>query len=143
MTTRCIIVDDSPTDAYLAQKIAVELFDEVLVVAKSADLLKHIGSFRPDIVFMDVMLGWENGLSLIQEVRHRDDESSIVPFVVLSSKDSAEDIEWAKQQGAGAYVIKPATRDRMEAAVRGLFLGWAGPSGVPGKNVSEFYVRPT
>lgn len=86
MTTRCIIVDDSPTDAYLAQKIAVELFDEVLVVAKSADLLKHIGAFRPDIVFMDVMLGWENGLSLIQEVRHRDDESSIVPFAVLSAR---------------------------------------------------------
>jgi len=103
-------------------------------------LLKHIGSFRPDIVFMDVMLGWENGLSLIQEVRHRDDESSIVPFVVLSSKSSEEDIEWAKRQGAGAYVIKPATRDRMEAAVRGLFLGWAGPSGVTGKNVTDLYV---
>lgn len=139
MPTRAIIVEDSPTDAYLAAKIACELFEEVLVVSNANELMQKLSIFRPDIVFMDVMLGqWENGLSLIQEVRARDDESSVVPFIVLSSKDTEADILWAKRQGAGAYVIKPATRDRMEAAVQALFIGWAGSYGVEGKNVTGY-----
>jgi twitching motility two-component system response regulator PilH len=141
MVTRALIVDDSPTDAYLASKIATELFDEVLVVTSASELTRTLPLFRPDIVFMDILLGaWENGLSLIQEVRHRDDEHSVVPFIVLSSKETEADIEWAKKQGAGAYVIKPATRDRVEAAVRSLFLGWGGPLEKPGKIVTSQYV---
>lgn len=131
--TRAMIVEDSPTDAYVASKIAAGLFNEVLVVSNASELDSCLPKFRPDIIFMDVMLGeWENGFSLIAEVRSRTDDLASVPFVVVSSRDTDQDKAWAKKQGAGAYVVKPATEEAVEEAVRAVVVGWAGRPEKPG-----------
>lgn len=131
--TRAMIVEDSPTDAYVASKIAAGLFNEVLVVSNASELDSCLPKFRPDIIFMDVMLGeWENGFSLIAEVRSRTDDLASVPFVVISSRDTDQDKAWAKKQGAGAYVVKPATDQAVEEAVRAVVVGWAGRPEKPG-----------
>ena len=130
--TRAMIVEDSPTDAYVASKIASVLFHEVMVISNATELDRNLAAFRPDVVFMDVMLGWENGFSLIAEVRSRTDDLATVPFVVISSKDSAHDKAWAAKQGAGAYVVKPATEEAVEEAVKAVVVGWTGRPAKPG-----------
>lgn len=131
--TRAMIVEDSPTDAYLAGKIAAGLFNEVLVVSNASELEKTLPKFRPDVIFMDVMLGeWENGFSLIAEIRSRVDDLATVPFVVISSKDTDQDKAWAAKQGAGAYVVKPATEEAIEEAVKAVVVGWSGRPAKPG-----------
>jgi CheY-like chemotaxis protein len=135
--TRALIVDDSPTDGYVASKIAKELFDEVVVVTNDKDLMRVLPAFRPDVIFMDQLLGWSHGLSLTQEIRHRNDDLSTTPICVVSSKDTDSDIEWAKKQGAGAYIVKPATLEKMEIAARGLLIGWSPPASAEGKPAHE------
>lgn len=131
--TRALIVEDSPTDAYVASKIAAGLFHEVMVISHPSELEKALPIFRPDVVFMDVILGdWGNGFSLIAEVRSRADDLATIPFVVISSKDSDQEKAWAAKQGAGAYVVKPATEESVEDAVKAVVVGWPGRPGKPG-----------
>lgn len=115
---KTLIVDDSPTDAYLARKIASSFFEEVQVVSHAKEMMDLLGQYKPDVICMDVVLGnWENGISLIQEIRHRDDDVSITPVIVVSSKDSEKDIAWALSKGAAAYIVKPITAEKFKDAL--------------------------
>ncbi len=45
--SKAIIVDDSRTDAYLSQKCADQLFDDVKVVGTLQELLQLVPSYQP------------------------------------------------------------------------------------------------
>lgn len=116
--SKAIIVDDSRTDAYLSQKCADQLFDDVKVVGTLQELLQLVPSYQPDVIFMDVYLGeWHNGLSHIRELRAGADDLSITPIIVLSSKSADEDKRLAVEAGAAGYIVKPASVDKMREAV--------------------------
>ncbi|MDI6671969.1 response regulator [Pseudomonas aeruginosa] len=117
--SKALIVDDSRTDAYVSQKCADQLFDEVKVVGTLQELLQVVPSFKPDVIFMDVYLGeWHNGLSHIRELRSGQGELSITPIIVLSSKAAEEDKRLAVEAGAAGYIVKPATLDNMRESLR-------------------------
>lgn len=117
--SKALIVDDSRTDAYVSQKCADQLFDEVKMVGTLQELLQVVPTFKPDVIFMDVYLGeWHNGLSHIRELRSGHGELSITPIIVLSSKAAEEDKRLAVEAGAAGYIVKPATLDKMMESLR-------------------------
>ncbi|HHH9441320.1 TPA: response regulator [Pseudomonas aeruginosa] len=117
--SKALIVDDSRTDAYLSQKCADQLFEEVKVVGTLQELLQLAPTYKPDVIFMDVYLGeWHNGLSHIRELRAGADELSITPIIVLSSKSAEEDKRLAVEAGAAGYIVKPATVENMRESLQ-------------------------
>lgn len=117
--SKALIVDDSRTDAYVSKKCADQLFDEVQVVGTLQELLQVSPDFKPDVIFMDVYLGeWHNGLSHIRELRAGNDELSITPIIVLSSKSADEDKRLAVDAGAAGYLVKPASPESMREALQ-------------------------
>lgn len=47
-----LIVDDSPTDTYLARKCAAELFEEIRAVHNAEGVFRELEEFRPSCVIM-------------------------------------------------------------------------------------------
>ena len=108
--TKILIVDDSPTDTYVARKVAEQLFDEVRNVHSVQDMFAELKTFRPDICTMDINLSDHlNGISLVAELRASDDDLSVMPIVMLSSRQTPADKQIAENAGASDYIVKPVT----------------------------------
>lgn len=128
---RLLIVDDSPTDTYLAKKCASELFAEIRTVHNAAGLFQELEAFRPSVVLMDWTLDdLMNGISLIAEIRDRNDEASVVPIIVCTSRAMPADKQIAANAGASAYIVKPITAEALAQACSSLIPGFAPPSPV-------------
>jgi len=120
-----LIVDDSPTDTYVAKKCADQMFESVRTTHDVSGLFKALRELRPSLVTMDVNLfDWQNGISLIAEIRDSKDDMSIIPIVVISSRSTPADKTIAFNAGASAYIVKPVTVEALEKVARDLIPGF-------------------
>ncbi|MBK3916287.1 response regulator [Pseudomonas stutzeri] len=123
--SKILIVDDSKTDTYVARKVAEELFDEVRSVSNVDEMFKELQTFRPDILTMDIHLSDRlNGISLVAEIRALDNDLSVMPIVVISSRQMPSDKQIASNAGASDYIIKPVTVEALERTARRLIPGF-------------------
>ncbi|HFL7941210.1 TPA: response regulator [Pseudomonas putida] len=112
-----LIVDDSPTDAYLAQKCAANLFTEVRTAHNVDCAFQELDAFQPSVILMDWTLDdLKNGISLIAEIREREDDSSTVPIIVCTGRSMPADKLIAANAGASAYIVKPITPETLAEA---------------------------
>lgn len=123
--SKILIVDDSKTDTYVACKVAEELFDEVRSVSNVDEMFKELQTFRPDILTMDINLSDRlNGISLVAEIRALDNDLSVMPIVVISSRQMPADKQIASNAGASDYIIKPVTVEALKNTARRLIPGF-------------------
>jgi CheY-like chemotaxis protein len=121
MMSKVLIVEDSLTDSYLAQKCASELFDEVQAVFNVDELSKALESYQPSLLIVDLNLSdWKNGISIINEIREAEDGATKMPIIVLSSRKTPADKLHAEQAGASGYLVKPITVEALRAMAVGI-----------------------
>ncbi|MBA6119312.1 response regulator (plasmid) [Pseudomonas fulva] len=115
--SRILIVDDSPTDTYLAKKCAAGLFTEVRSAHNVNCTFQELEAFQPSVILMDWTLDdLKNGISLIAEIREREDASSTVPIIVCTGRAMPADKLIAANAGASAYIVKPITTEALAEA---------------------------
>jgi len=77
-------------------------------------------------------------LDLIRRVRESS-EMAEIPVIVVSARNSEEDVRTAREAGANDYVLRPLTRDefkeRIERLVRSLAVA-ASPASAPAESES-------
>jgi CheY-like chemotaxis protein len=120
-----LLVDDDAEDRDVFCE-ALSLIDHSIncVSAKNGVecllLLQSMGN-RPDFIFLDLNMPLMDGVSCLKEIRRRkcfDD----VRVVMCSTTIGAQEKSRCAALGANAFLIKPATFDEMNAALRSLFL---------------------
>ncbi|GAB0147710.1 response regulator [Marichromatium gracile] len=114
---KILVIDDSKTIRRTAENLLAKAGCEVMVAADGFEALGKIVSFRPDLVFVDIMMPRLDGYhtcALIKgnaALRH-------TPVVMLSSKDGLFDRAKGRLVGAQLYLSKPFTGEELLAAVR-------------------------
>jgi two-component system response regulator YcbB len=106
MTTRFVIVDDDISLRRIIGNIIAE-HNLGTVVAQCGDGLeaeRTIIEYRPDIVFVDLLLPGQDGVELI---RHLKDKAITAAFVMISESSSQPLITEAYEQGIEFYIHKP------------------------------------
>jgi DNA-binding response OmpR family regulator len=61
---------------------------------------------KPAMILLDLMLPGKDGLSVLQELKENE-ETRLIPVIVVSGKESHEQVQQAMMAGAIDYVIKP------------------------------------
>ena len=61
---------------------------------------------RPSLILLDLMLPGKDGLGVLQELKDND-ETRLIPVIVVSGRESHEQVQQAMMAGAIDYVIKP------------------------------------
>ena len=91
---------------------------KVIEAADGPSLLKGAQGGRPDAILLDIMLGKDNGIALIEKVKTHTD----VPIIVVSSKKDLVDRVLALEMGADDYMSKPVEMrelaSRLKANIR-------------------------
>jgi DNA-binding NarL/FixJ family response regulator len=105
--TRVAIVDDHPVvrEGLVA---ALESKFEITGVFSSAE--EAIGRVDADVVLLDLELPGMSGLDAIERLHPA--------VLVLTAYDAAEDVERAMRAGAKGYLLKGASVDEIERAIR-------------------------
>lgn len=111
-----LIVDDVLTDRLNLKQICESLGHETTLAASATEANQALNSFRPDVIFIDIILGDSNGFQLCREIKRS--TLSDVPVVLVSSKSDRADKQWAEAQGAFAHIGKPATVESIAAVLR-------------------------
>ncbi len=115
---RVLVIDDEIQIRRLL-RISLQKKDyEVFEAATGFEGIQEALKVRPDIVLLDLNLPDTDGSSVLEELR----KWSTIPIVILSVRNSEEDIVSLLNAGADDYMIKPFNTGelmaRMNAALR-------------------------
>ncbi len=103
---RILIIEDSPTDTAVFTAMLTRNGHEVIAAGSAEDGIKMAREHRPQLVLMDVILPGMNGFQATRALS-RDDATSHIPVVIVSTKGMETDRVWGMRQGAKDYVVKP------------------------------------
>lgn len=99
-----IIEDDPPYRKIYKRKFEVSGY-QVETAENGADGLKKMQSFRPDIVFVDLMMPQMDGFQVLDHAK-ADPALADIPMVVLTSLSTSDDAQKVLDKGAAAIMIK-------------------------------------
>ncbi len=114
---RMLVVED---DRKVAGFIEMGLREEGYAVdvakdGEEATTLAHVNDY--DAILLDLMLPKKNGLQLASELRR---EGRDTPILMLTARDSVEDVVRGLDAGADDYLAKPFRFDELLARLRAL-----------------------
>ena len=102
---KTLIVEDHDTFRQallegLSARFPAMIFAEA---ATSQEVLPQVETFAPDLIFMDIKIPGENGLSLTQKIKARHPETLVI---VLTGYDIPEYRQAAYERGANDFLVK-------------------------------------
>src|SRR5436189_3522257 len=125
--TRVLVVEDeeSYSDA-LAYMLRKEGYD-VAVAGTGPDALAEFDRNGADIVLLDLMLPGLPGTEVCRQIR----QTSSVPVIMVSAKDTEVDKVVGLELGADDYVTKPYSPRELVARIRAVLRRGAEPDPTP------------
>lgn len=114
---RIMIVDDHPlVRKGLISVLSLENNIEVIGEASNNnDAIKFITDKKPDIALVDLRLGNENGLDIIDYFNKKNTECK---FMILTSSANEWDFKKAQELGAQGYILKEALPEELIYAIQ-------------------------
>jgi len=115
--TRILVVDDEEniTDL-LATALRYERFD-VQVAHTGREAMRAVGSFRPHLIVLDVMLPDWDGFEVTRRLA---DQRERIPILFLTARDATEDRVRGLTLGGDDYVPKPFSLEELIARIRAI-----------------------
>lgn len=127
-----LLVEDNPADAFLV-RTGLELAEsknELHVVSDGTEALRFLrreepfaDAPRPKLVILDLNMPKMDGRELLYAIR--DDRSlCFIPILVLTTTDSAADIDLCYRLGANSFVTKPTDIQDFFELIRSIESFW-------------------
>ncbi|MFD7094283.1 response regulator [Streptomyces xanthophaeus] len=122
---RILLIEDDPS---IREGVGLGLRrrgHEVSAAETGEEGLVLMGSFRPELVLLDLMLPGMNGVQVCRRIR----DTSEVPIIMLTARGDDFDIVVGLEAGADDYIVKPARTEVIEARVRAVLRRLHDPAG--------------
>jgi two-component system, OmpR family, response regulator len=112
---RILVVDDEPNIVdVISMALRFHGF-EVESAGTGADAIAAVGSFKPDLMVLDVMLPDTDGFDVAKRLGA---ERARVPIIFLTARDATEDKVRGLTVGGDDYVTKPFSLEELVARIR-------------------------
>ncbi len=103
MDKKVLVVDDDRKLQILLVKYLESYGFKTQTVANGESVMRSLRKDTPDIIVLDIMLGNENGLDILKEIR----KQSTIPIIMLTAKGEETDRIVGLELGADDYLPKP------------------------------------
>ena len=124
-TLRVLIVDDNRDGADALGLLVEALGNQVHVTYGGAQALDVATAFRPDLMFVDLLMPDMDGCSLVKRIRETPAFAQTKIVAITGLKDNEHKAR-AMKAGFDAYLVKPATLDAIKQ-----IMGRVAPAVVP------------
>lgn len=117
--TRVLVVDDEPDERELLRSVLEHAGFEVQLAPSGFDAGLLVGTFRPNLVILDLVMPGMDGFAALSSLRARDEtaDTPVIACSGLADEDTARRVEAA---GFDAHVVKPYRHEVLLAAVERL-----------------------
>ncbi len=110
-----LIVEDTPSLARTFQAYLHPVFDHIELADTGAIAQKIVSDRPPKCILLDLKLPDVDGLDLLD---HWGAEGLDVPIIIITANGSLGTAIEAMRRGAVDFVVKPTSRDRLQATIR-------------------------
>ena len=119
MNARILVAEDDEKQSRLIRVYLEREGNAVQVVADGRAALEKARSGRPDLIVLDVMLPYVDGLDVCRILR-TEPGTEDVPILLLTARTTEEDMLLGLDLGADDYLTKPYSPRELTARVRAL-----------------------
>ena len=112
-----IVEDNEEIQKYIAESFANSF--EVLTAYNGEEGKQQALSRIPDIVVSDIMMPVMDGITLCRQLKE-DVQTSHIPVILLTAKDSLQDKEEGYEVGADSYLTKPFSASLLRSRINNL-----------------------
>lgn len=114
---RIYIADDDDNIRHIIKTFLVNDGYEIEDFSTGDDLLERFAKVDCNLVILDVMMPGSDGFAVLAELRKR----STVPVIMLTARDSENDIAMGLGLGSDDYITKPFSAMALLMRVRAIF----------------------
>jgi signal transduction histidine kinase/CheY-like chemotaxis protein/CHASE3 domain sensor protein len=111
-----LLIEDDPAFAMILRDLVHEMNFQCIAAASANEGLAAAAQFLPSAILLDINLPDHSGLGVLDRLK-RDSRTRHIPVHVCSVADYKRE---ALELGAVGYALKPAKREELVAALRGL-----------------------
>ena len=117
--TRLLIIDDEKdfTDT-LSMRLEAKGY-EIIEAYDGPTGLEKAQIAKPDLIVLDIMMPGMSGFDVCLKLKD-DKELKAIPVIVLTAKYQPNDIQFAKELGADAYLTKPVEMETLTGKIHEL-----------------------
>ncbi len=109
---RILIVDDSETIRRTAEALLKREGYQVAVAEDGLRAFAAIVDFKPQIIFLDIMMPRLDGYQVCSVIKNNP-EYSHIPVIMLSSKDNIFDKARGRVSGSEFFMSKPFSKEEL------------------------------
>lgn len=107
-----LVVEDSLTDRDLLTRSLQQAGFAVVTASTVEEAQEKLSQRKPDLIVLDVILPGRSGFELCRQIKSSP-ETSQIPVVICSTKETSVDKMWGNMLGADAYLTKPINLDEL------------------------------
>ncbi|MGB7381500.1 MAG: response regulator [Rivularia sp. (in: cyanobacteria)] len=114
-----LVVEDGITDMQMISRYLEQAGYSVMGAKSSEEAQEKITQNKPDVIFLDVILPGKSGFEICRELKENPNTSTI-PVVFCSTKNTDGDKMWGDMLGADAFLSKPVKKEDLEGVLQKL-----------------------
>ncbi len=116
---KILVVDDTQANAKLLTDLLAFHGYEVVTAASGTEALKKVDIEQPDLVLLDIIMPGMNGYEVCRTIR-KNPVTEILPVVMVTSLDPAEERINGLEAGADDFLAKPVDEQELLVRIRSL-----------------------
>ena len=120
-SAKILAVDDNPEAAAALADILQQEGFEVSTAGSGSETLEKARQENPDLILLDVQMPEPDGFE-VTRILKGDPNLRYITVILLTAKDSLEDVIFGLDQGADDYIKKPFKRAELVARVKAAML---------------------
>lgn len=114
---KILIADDNQNIRDALTYLLEDEGHEILQSRSGPETLTLVREYRPDILFLDIMMPGTNGYDVCRTIKS-DPELSGIHIIMLTAKGQAAEQERGRAVGADEYIVKPFSPMEILSLVR-------------------------
>ncbi|MET0580877.1 MAG: response regulator transcription factor [Pseudoxanthomonas sp.] len=119
-TQRLLVADDHLLVAQGIERLLLECFESVELVASGEQLMDVVRTDAPDVVVTDITMSGVSGIDAMRILR---EEGCTTPFIFLTMHGESSLAAEAVRAGAQGYVLKASAGEELVHAIREVLKG--------------------
>ena len=115
---KILVVDDSSVDRHLLTNLLEDLGHSVETYENTNGVIDHLSQQAYNVMFLDIVMPQQDGYKFLRELRSNP-QTSAQQVILYSSKGTSLEINYGlKRAGANHYMVKPATKEKLETVLQ-------------------------